>query len=51
MKVVYAILVMILTFLTVYIACICTQRWYKLLISMVFSVLVSALVTFYQMGF
>lgn len=41
----FSVLVALLTFATVYCACIAPYRWYKILISGVFSVLVAVLVT------
>ena len=51
MNIILGILVAILTFATVYIAAICEYRWYKILISVFFSIIVSVLVTTNLMGF
>lgn len=45
MKIILGFAVAILTFLTVYIACICEHKWYKLLISGMFAAIVTVLVT------
>ena len=51
MRIILGICVAILTFATVYIAAICSLRWYKILISLFFSLIVSMLVTFNLMCF
>ena len=45
MSFIFSTAVALLSFGTVYIACICEYRWYKLLISTMFSAIVTILVS------
>lgn len=50
MKIAMSIVVAILTYATIYAACICPYRWYKILISTILAILMATLVTFNILG-